>query len=392
MKSTLGETIARYAAGLQPTFGEAHHVASALGAWLVLALAAPAATGEDRVALEAALGEPAEQASTIARSLLAEPHPAVAAAAAVWSRATAHGVGWDAWAESLGQAAGPMPSQAEADAWVRKHTSGLIEGLPIDLSPDVLFTLVSALATKVSWNVPFAVASAEELGGAWGVARVLRSQPRHRCLIVADPEAGDVAVHIVESGEETDGLAVVSVLAAPGITPSTTLAAAHRIALGDAPARSLSDLPLGEGHGWQITEEPGQGDRVWALLPAWSAASTHDLLADPATGFAAGNRGVGALLAGPETAGPGQDSVAVQQAVAQYSRVGFQAAAVTLFGRKTAASIGGTRRVAVLEFSRPYAAIAVTRQAYPDGYTGPWHGLPVFSAWITRADEVADEA
>ncbi|MBM0258971.1 hypothetical protein JNW89_21570, partial [Micromonospora sp. 4G55] len=48
MTTTLHTPLARYAARLHAGAGDRHHVASPLGAWLLLALAAPAATGADR--------------------------------------------------------------------------------------------------------------------------------------------------------------------------------------------------------------------------------------------------------------------------------------------------------------------------------------------------------
>jgi hypothetical protein len=74
--------VARYADRLHATAGNTHHVASALGAWLLLALVAVAATGRARDELTAALGVDAETAAAVAASLLDSPHPLVLSAAA----------------------------------------------------------------------------------------------------------------------------------------------------------------------------------------------------------------------------------------------------------------------------------------------------------------------
>jgi len=58
-------------------------VASPLGAWLLLALAAPACAGDDLRQLEEILGADADTAAGFAAELLANPHPLVHAAAAV---------------------------------------------------------------------------------------------------------------------------------------------------------------------------------------------------------------------------------------------------------------------------------------------------------------------
>jgi hypothetical protein len=64
--------------------------------------------------------------------------------------------------------------------------------------------------------------------------------------------------------------------------------------------------------------------------------------------------------------------------MARYSRTGFEAAAATAVAAALAMRVPrqGLVRTAELRFGHPYAAVAVTAGA------GPWHGLPVFSAWV----------
>lgn len=383
-----GRVVASYAARAQPTFGDSHHVGSALGAWLVLALAAPAATGPARDELAEILGMAAEEATAKAAELLAQPPAAVAAAVALWTQQTPPSPAIAAWQAGLSPAVerGPIPSQEAADAWAAEHTLGLIDRFPLKLSPNVLLVLASALAARVSWTVPFEAAPADDLGGSWGVKQVLRSPEwRHPGLIAVDPEAGEVAVHVAESAE---GLDVLSVIAAPDVPPATVLAAAHRAAVGRAAAtlvqRSLFDLPLGTGLAWTLTEAPvrtraagGREETYVTLLPAWSAKSQHELLSDQATGFSVAGRALAKLL-GPQAT----DLDAKQAAMARYTRTGFEAAAVTALMVPTSLPPEGLRRTALLRFDRPYAVVAVARQ---EG--SPWHGVPVFSAWITKADE-----
>lgn len=377
--------IASYAARVAPTFGDSHHVGSALGAWLVLALAAPAATEPARDELERILGMTADEATAKATELLAEPPQAVAAAVALWTQQTPPNPALVAWQDGLSPAVerGPIPSQEAANAWTVERTLGLIHTFPLEMSPNVVLMLASVLATRVSWTVPFETVPADELGGAWGVERVLRSpERRHPALIAVDPEAGEVAVHVAESAE---GLDVLSVIAAPDAHPATVLAAAHRVAIGWATGtlvqRSLFELPLGIGHAWTLTEAPvrtraGREEVCQALLPAWSATSHHELLRDPATGFSVAGRALAGLL-GPHAT----DVDARQAAMARYTRTGFEAAAVTALMVPTSLPPEGLRRTALLRFDRPYAVVATARQ---DG--GPWHGVPVFSAWIAEAD------
>ncbi|MEV4694548.1 hypothetical protein AB0K27_25985 [Micromonospora echinospora] len=397
--------LARYAERLHRAAGDTHHVASPLGAWLLLALTGPTATGEDRAALAGALGLDPDDAAAEARALLAAPHPMVAAATALWERTPMAELA--AWRAALPEDTerGALPDQAALDAWARERTGGLIERFPLDVAPDTLLVLANALATRVSWADPFDTAPGTELGAgsAWSsrLSRVLRTPPfGHRCWVAATDRAGEVAVHAVRAAEGDDGagMLVVSVAAAPQVPAADVLAAAQELAVAAATApdgpdpgrRSLFDLPLGETPLWTLREEStrtyaddGREERATAVLPCWSAQSRHDLTA-AGFGFDAAARALGRLLG---LAGPGFD--AAQSAVARFGRYGFEAAAVTAFGRATALPPEGVARVAELRFGHPYAVVAVTTD--PAG--GPWHALPVYSAWVADPEELpADEA
>ncbi|GEM_PF-577418 len=385
----LAGAIAGYARLLHGAAGAGrHHVASPLAAWLLLALAAPAVRAGRDDELTAALGCAAPEAAAAASALLASPHPLVAAAVAAWGRPRGGGREWLARLPPEVET-GDIPTQEAADAWARRHTLGLIDSFPVGAGPGLALLLASALAAKVSWDCPFEVAPASALGPAspWAarLTRVLRSpqHPAHAAFIAATPEAGDVAVH---AGTARGGLMVVSVIADPGVRPGDVIAAAHRVALARAagePAgeRPLSGLPPGDGPAWTVRDETspqGPGERWVALLPAWSARSTLDL-ARPGLGFAAVARALGA----------GDPWRARQAVTARYDRVGFEAGAVTAMG--VLLSMAGPRRgrlrTAELRFGHPYAVVAVATGPGGTGrsrHAGPWHGLPVFSAWITE--------
>ncbi len=220
--------------------------------------------------------------------------------------------------------------------------------------------LASALATKVSWTVPFELAPSASLGAGspWAgrVRSVLRTPARtaggHTQYIAVTPDAGDVIVHIATAA---GGLLVVSVAAAPGVPAATVLAAAHRLGIQHAAGagverRSLSDLAVGETPLWRLREVTAPTDRCIAVLPAWSAHSEHQLT-DPRLGFAAVSH---SLQPG------GARWAAKQAAMARYSRTGFEAAAVTGVAVATAAMLPATRREAELRFAHPYAVVAVT--------------------------------
>jgi hypothetical protein len=53
-----------------------------------------------------------------------------------------------------------------------------------------------------------------------------------------------------------------------------------------------------------------------------------------------------------------------------------------------APSASVVQRRATLRFGRPYAVVAVA----VDTTGGPWHGVPVFSAWVAEPSEPFDES
>ncbi|MEV4658595.1 hypothetical protein [Micromonospora sp. NPDC049301] len=409
MTTDLHGPLSRYADTLHTTIGDRHHVASPLGAWLLLALCATTATdradGPAAEGLAEALGTDLPSAVTVAHALLDAPHPLVASATALWHRPGQGDGGPSDWRAALPATTevGPLPDQAGLDAWAREHTLGLIEKFPLRVGPDVVLALASALATRISWADPFEVADAPTLGAgsAWArqLRRVLRSPRRgHRGAIVRTERAGDVIVHAAPA-QATDGagLVVLSVAAAPHVPPTEVLAIAYQLSIGAAdgaePAdrRSLFDLPLGDTPLWTLREErvrtrarDGREERHTALLPCWSARSEHDLTA-PALGFPAASAAVATALALPV-----QDFEARQAAMARYGRYGFEAAAVTGMFELTSMPPEGVARVAELRFAHPYAVVAVATDKRADGATGSWHGVPVFSGWVTEPEELPE--
>jgi hypothetical protein len=367
---SIAPLVARYAQRFHRAMGDGQQVASPLGAWLVLALAAPAATGAVRAELTEVLGTSPEAARDASAALLEHPHPAVASAAAAW-RDPSVAAQLQSWLDGLPGPVqvGDLPTQAAADQWAAEHTLGLIDRLPVEIRPDTIIVLASALATRVDWESPFEIVPSTELHSPWSsrVARVLRSVPGHTAYIAASP-VGDVAVHTARSA---DGLAVTSVIAAADVPAADVLAVAHE----DLQPRSLFDLPLGESPLWTIEESPGtRRERPVAVLPTWSAHSEHKLMS-PEFGFPAAAQGLIDLLPAGD-----YDAEATQAALARYTRTGFEAAAVTALGVRLAALAVGRQRTATLRFGHPYAVVA-------RAVGGEWDGIPVFSAWITEPEE-----
>lgn len=376
---------------------------------MLLALCGPASSGAPRAELTELLGMDVEQASAVAEALLAAPHPLVASAAGVWRREDVASQPLSRWLSGLPARVetGTLTSQAALDDWADRSTLGLISEFPVEIDPTTLLVLATALATKISWAEPFDVAPASALGAhsPWAstLSRVLRTPQgwRHQQFIATVGQIGDVAVHTAQA---RDGLLVTSVAAQPGVPAVDVLACAYRLAGviatgGQVQNRSLFTLPLGSAPLWEITEQyadttapDGREERCTALLPAWSAASTHKLSEHPNLGFGTAAGALAALIK--------QDPYvceAKQAAAARYSRTGFDAAALTV----TMVAAGGPPvprpgliRTAELRFGQPYAVVATATDQQHDGTwrsqrPSPWHGLPVFSAWITEPEDAS---
>jgi hypothetical protein len=394
--------LGRYAERLHAQAGHGHHVVSPLGAWMVVALCGPIASRQwNKVAIANDLGADPDAAFGFVSALIADPHPLVTTAIGLWFRRVAETPRFETWRESLPSSidTGDIPTQAELDAWSAEHTRGLIERFPLEIGPTTLCLLASALAAKVSWEVPFEVVDASELGPSrWSgrvraVLRAPRGDPRHRQFLAKTERAGTVCVHLAEA---RGGLLVGSVIAADeDVPPDDVLAAAEELVTAEARERgsvsrlSLFDLPLGKGTLWTLREEPAQNvktrdgrvEQVVSVLPAWRATTAVELLGDEALGFDGAAAAIAWALELDHFV-----YEARQVCSARYSAVGFEAAAVT--GLMVAVSAGrpGIRRVAEVRFAHPYAVVSAAFD--PDAQHGSagsrsvWDGLPVFSAWV----------
>jgi hypothetical protein len=403
----LTAAISAYATRFHATADKEHHVASPLGAWILLALCATGSEGRLRGELTRILGADVDTAAAFAATLLGQPHRAVDLATGVWTSrkvAAASAAGWLARLPSAVDR-GELPKPAALDAWTEAHTHGMIRRSPVELTPATMLILVTVLATKVSWEEPFIPITAAHRGlvgsTMWSgnVERVLKApeSKSHDQFIAATDRAGDVGVHTADAEE---GMSVTSVIAERGVSPSDVIATAYEIGCGrHVPKRSLFDLPLGISPMWRITEQAvetsasnGREEKYEAVLPAWRAEGSHDLGRDD-LGFPA----VAAALQ-PILGLADHRYDATQAAVARYGRTGFSAAAITamrmrLGGAREPRRRPGLLRVATLQFGHPYAVVAVTndrRRLESTTHFGPWHGVPVYSVWVAEPSE-ADE-
>jgi len=399
----LARLVAGYGGRVRLAVAEQHHdssVFSPLGMWMLLAAATVGARGGPHERLKSVVGCSAPRAQQLLDALLSDPPPALSVALALWTRGELTSDEMMRWVRALppGVQVGAMPSQEQADAWARQNTLDLIQRFPSEVE-HLVSCLVSAVATRVSWEDPFDTVDADEAlpgGSPWRgqVGQMLCADHPQHAAIAQTEQAGTVAVLEALAQE---GIAVICVSAAPDIPRTRVMDAAQQIAahLGhetQLAGESLFNLPIGEGHSWSLTErarpawEAGQRfERITrAVLPAWSIRSSTDLLADK-------RFGAGAALETLDTAtGVAGPADARQEAVARFDRYGFEAAAITVVGTAVSAlapaSEMGIERVANLRFDHPFAAVAVgaqPRQASP----ARWVGLPMFEAWVTSPVE-----
>lgn len=372
---SLAEAVRRYADEFVPhclasTAGPAPTgVASAVGAWMLLAVVADQAEDLQRAELEAALGVRAADAAAAVASLLDAQPDAVAAAVARWADVDRLLPSFADWTPPAAVERGEVPDQRGGDRWAAERTHGLIERFPLTLTPLTRIVLASALATSIRWRVPLEVD---------GDGRLRTSDLTALHAVVETDAAGQVAI-LAPHGP--GGLEVATVVAAREVAPADVLRAGHEVA-GHLAAADLPTIDVDtSGHAWTVTErrEVRAGPPVqyeWtARLPAWAAESRHDLGTAP--GFPPALASVLRYLRPDDLPA---DTEAVQSAVARYTVEGFEAAAVTAMGVRAGAapSFGEvTVRSVHIEVDRPHAVVAVVSER-----RNPWHGLPVFSAWV----------
>ncbi len=184
-----------------------------------------------------------------------------------------------------------------------------------------------------------------------------------------------------------------------GAPAGDVLGAATRIVTAEAgiprssAQRSLFECELGEGPVLTVREGPVQTahpdrreEHFVCIMPAWDATSDIDL--DRAElGFPAIERALAAALGLSSF-----DAEARQAAVARYSAVGFEAAAVTGMAMATSRPryVDGLRRTATVRYGHPFAVVAACTErssGQTDAVASPWAGLPVFSAWVSEPSE-----
>ena len=360
--------IRQYSAAVRARLGtdEAGPVSYA-GLWLLLASLAPVVVEAEE--FRHTLGLSVTDAGDEVAGLLDRPHPAVAAALGAWLARDVTLAG------DLPVTLEELPSQDALDAWASDQTAGLIATFPLQLKPETMLVLASALVLTPRWS-----------GG------VSYDGDEDDTLLVTDgfqavvgTAMGPVAVTTPATDDNVD---VISVIAAPGVPPAKVWDAVDEVVAGldagEVPNNSFPDgmaaSEVERGHAWASFETtrsywgeaPEDGSTVWeARVPMWSATTTHDLTGAPGVALVA--EPIQALL--PEDS----DVRCIQGATATYDDEGFSAAAVTavdFMATGVPQQHLRTVRQVSLAFDRPHAVIAVARG-------GAWDGIPLFHAWVT---------
>lgn len=392
--------------------------------------------GQERSDLEGLLKMPAGDAFAVLGQLLESVPQEVAAAFSVWHRSDEETPELVAGLAPLLQlpkvTAGELSEQAAVDAWASDATQGLIREFPLRIEPDTSLVMASALATRVRWQSPFTNDDVPIRSGShWKgqVARLMSAALWDRMGVVKQrgeifgfhEAVGDLGADLDDTGPISflwRGPGTIRVLSVVGQaeTPSERVfevAAAISRALASADAaravrwspdegffadaeltllgvEEVFDLPLGEHHMLTLSERATlvyrRGERACEFaskLPAWSAST--GLTGHELPGLVTAGRALARSFASASVGEPVAD--ASQQTHATFSREGFEGASVTAMGAAGGGppSEPGVARNVTVWFDRPYAVIARVHQL-KDRLPGPWHALPVFSAWVAEPD------
>ena len=338
--------------------GDGDFVLSGAGLWPLLALLASASDEQVRAELARALGRPAEPGQQDALELIDILRTGVSTTAALglWAR---EGIPLDEqWASGLPEGVvGTLTDQAALDQWASDETSGLIKKFPLEITPDILVVLASALAARVKWRKPFD-ASPRNDRVSWDDP----GDPDQQWLSRTTHKLAEAAVldgAVTRVVVEGDGDVDVHLLLGDQ-QPPEVLAAGLRELSGEAAVRKAAELG---GPGLDVRRIPSSGrqDILRLRLPSFEITMRHDLmkqaelfglrsLADPSTSHLPHLSPVPLFV-----------SKGVQDVLARFFAEGFEAAAVTAFGMTLGGIPDHPYEVTSVEanFDRPFGFIAV---------------------------------
>ncbi|WP_433166736.1 serpin family protein [Kribbella sp. CA-247076] len=359
-------------------------VVSGLGLWPLLALLATAADEPGRGELAAAAGMDASAGSQQALELVRaiEGSQDLHAALGVWVHEQlklAESFDSVLPAPLVGKLVGDASAdKPKLDAWAAEHTDGMIREMPIEVTPDLMLVLASALSLRTTWVTPFKESVRRFYDGPWSggswhwLERVdgeLDAVRRYDDLTVVTV-AGDADVDVLLGigGSQTDVLSGLLQVQGEGV-PGSRL-----IEQGEPGAEVAPGVKVGQ------TTAPRPDLKL--SLPSFSVEAEHDLMAarelfglstvstDP------GARGHFSAIS-PTPLAVGQ---AKQKVLARFFATGFEAAAVTAMGlMRTAMPTQQARRLEVT-LDRPFGFVAVLRKSR----------LPIVAGWVATPTEPGD--
>lgn len=356
--------------------------------WPLLALLAHGADGAGRKELEHAVGLPAADGRAAALEVvgLLREMTAVRSALGVWAADRCRLEA--AWTSGLplgivGRLAGdPVLDAPLLDGWVRRHTDGLIEKMPVEVDGGTLLLLAAAMSVRTRWVRPFT----ESGYPVWSDAGVWRDRPSYMLSRV-----GKVVDRVNVAQSSHGEITCLEILGEDGITVHLVIGeqgrSAHEVLEGGLLARSGygrkgGQLRIGDTAPALVVERvPADetDDRLLIRMPRFSVDGEHNLLENPevfgletVTGAIRGHFPAISLQ-------PLAVSQAGQSAAARFTAKGFEAAAVTAI----AVVAGGMppvppRRVKQIrvELDRPFGLVASHRAS----------GLILAVGWVAEPE------
>lgn len=359
---------------------------SGLGAWTALAYLAAAADQPSGHDLHEAVGaEGADAARAVEHVLGAlKASPATAGAASLWLAPDVEITEW--WQEVVGshgvrRLVGDARTDDEAiNAWVSEATRGLIHQSPAQVDESTRLMLLSAIAVITSWSEPFNGSLLMPLEGPWCGRRVqslARTSTDRDALAVAGEGADAVTVVRVEGDGQVD---VYLGLGHADRAAKDVLTSTIEVAIGVTTTRrgaSLLRRPRG-GPGVLIgIPNPGPEPVLRIELPRFSAEGNHDLLEHAEvfglTSVTDPHHGHFGRLANEPLA----IDRANQAARAEFTELGFRAAAVTAMAMMAGGVPEPDPESLVVTFDRPFGFVATRRDL----------GLALTAGWVAEVED-----
>ncbi|MEU5166517.1 serpin family protein [Streptomyces mutomycini] len=336
--------------------GGSSFVCSPAGLWLALTAVAAGARTETAAELRALLGVAGREAAA-----------AMTEAARDWGRTEALNVATRVWnsvplheeyERSLPDVGFGPVDVAEADAWVRERTSGLIDRLPLSLGGDIALALVNVLALEAFWELPFDMARTRDVPFTDATGTSLPVATMH-----ASVRPGDVWT--------TSGADVVELRCRA--EPGGPAPARVRFVLGEPGEGAAGVLPLAWAS--EGSRAPLDTGAVTFSLPRFTMRTKIRIMDQlPALGVRRATDSGAADFSGLSPV-PLHISEAVQEAVVKIAEKGVEAAAVTVVTTRAAAP--RPRAVRHIAFDRPFGVVVL------DGSSD----VPLFAGWQADVPE-----